>query len=291
MWTRPVGRFEQAWCAMRGSAQSRRSTSAHLARYLIPPIRTGAGVIFAAAPQPTGTETNALAHPGNRRHGQSARQEFLRHRRRRAWWAASMSCPSGSRHSAPSTRSASSSRASTTRSPGANSTRWPTSRPTASTIRRPCRRSPPASMSSARSRSRPMPTKAMEMTEAIEKAGLVGMVNFTYRNSPALQKGRQMVLDGDDRRGPPCRGVASAELARRQGLGRLEEREQMALASVEEARLQRRARRHRHPYRRFRVLRLGARRRACLRAAEDLRQGAPATGSANTTSTPMTASP
>jgi hypothetical protein len=39
-------------------------------------------------------------------------------------------------------------------------------------------------------------TKAMEMTEAIEKADLVGMVNFTYRNSPALQKGRQMVLDG-----------------------------------------------------------------------------------------------
>jgi predicted dehydrogenase len=38
--------------------------------------------------------------------------------------------------------------------------------------------------------------KAMEMTEAIGKAGLVGMVNFTYRNSPALQKGRQMVLDG-----------------------------------------------------------------------------------------------
>lgn len=39
-------------------------------------------------------------------------------------------------------------------------------------------------------------TKAMEMTEAIEKSGRVGMVNFTYRNSPALQKGRQMVLDG-----------------------------------------------------------------------------------------------
>ncbi|HWJ73992.1 MAG TPA: Gfo/Idh/MocA family oxidoreductase [Kaistia sp.] len=38
--------------------------------------------------------------------------------------------------------------------------------------------------------------KAMEMTEAIEAAGKVGMVNFTYRNSPALQKGRQMVLDG-----------------------------------------------------------------------------------------------
>lgn len=38
---------------------------------------------------------------------------------------------------------------------------------------------------------------AMEMTDAIEKAGTVGMVNFTYRNSPALQKGRQMVLAGD----------------------------------------------------------------------------------------------
>ncbi len=39
-------------------------------------------------------------------------------------------------------------------------------------------------------------TLAMEMTEAIEASGKVGMVNFTYRNSPALQKGRQMVLDG-----------------------------------------------------------------------------------------------
>ncbi len=39
-------------------------------------------------------------------------------------------------------------------------------------------------------------TKAIEMTDAIGKAGLVGMVNLTYRNSPALQKGRQMVLDG-----------------------------------------------------------------------------------------------
>lgn len=37
---------------------------------------------------------------------------------------------------------------------------------------------------------------ALEMTEAIEASGKVGMVNFTYRNSPALQKGRQMVLDG-----------------------------------------------------------------------------------------------
>lgn len=39
-------------------------------------------------------------------------------------------------------------------------------------------------------------TKAMEMTEAMERSGKVGMVNFTYRNSPALQKGREMVLSG-----------------------------------------------------------------------------------------------
>jgi predicted dehydrogenase len=39
--------------------------------------------------------------------------------------------------------------------------------------------------------------KAMEMTDAVEKAGLVGMVNLTYRNSPALQRGRQMVMAGD----------------------------------------------------------------------------------------------
>ena len=43
----------------------------------------------------------------------------------------------------------------------------------------------------------PDATGAMEMTEAIEAAGLVGMVNLTYRNSPALQHGRQMVLAGD----------------------------------------------------------------------------------------------
>lgn len=38
--------------------------------------------------------------------------------------------------------------------------------------------------------------KAMEMTEAMEASGKVGMVNLTYRNSPALQRGRQMVLAG-----------------------------------------------------------------------------------------------
>jgi len=37
---------------------------------------------------------------------------------------------------------------------------------------------------------------ALEMTEAAERAGLINMVNFTYRNSPALQKARAVVLAG-----------------------------------------------------------------------------------------------
>jgi predicted dehydrogenase len=37
---------------------------------------------------------------------------------------------------------------------------------------------------------------ALAMTQAVEKAGLVNMVNLTYRNSPALQKARAMVEAG-----------------------------------------------------------------------------------------------
>jgi predicted dehydrogenase len=38
---------------------------------------------------------------------------------------------------------------------------------------------------------------ALEMTEAAERAGLVNIVNLTYRNSPALQKARQLVEEGE----------------------------------------------------------------------------------------------
>lgn len=38
---------------------------------------------------------------------------------------------------------------------------------------------------------------ALEMTEAAERAGLINMVNLTYRNSPALQRARQMVEAGE----------------------------------------------------------------------------------------------
>ncbi|MEW9835865.1 Gfo/Idh/MocA family protein [Mesorhizobium marinum] len=38
---------------------------------------------------------------------------------------------------------------------------------------------------------------ALAMTEAAEDAGLVNMVNLTYRNAPALQKARKMIEAGD----------------------------------------------------------------------------------------------
>ncbi|MBB5220953.1 putative dehydrogenase [Amaricoccus macauensis] len=37
---------------------------------------------------------------------------------------------------------------------------------------------------------------ALEMTEAAEAAGVVNMVNFTYRNASAVQMARQMIMDG-----------------------------------------------------------------------------------------------
>ena len=63
-------------------------------------------------------------------------------------------------------------------------------------------------------------TLAMEMAAAMEKSGKVGMVNFTYRNSPALQKGRQTVLAGEvglqQRRGRTGQSATAAEFKPRQ---------------------------------------------------------------------------
>ncbi|QND47931.1 Gfo/Idh/MocA family oxidoreductase [Rhizobium lusitanum] len=39
--------------------------------------------------------------------------------------------------------------------------------------------------------------KALEMTEAAERAGVVNMVNLTYRNVAQLQKAREMVISGE----------------------------------------------------------------------------------------------
>lgn len=43
----------------------------------------------------------------------------------------------------------------------------------------------------------PTHADALAMTEAAEKAGVVNMVNLTYRNSPAVQMARQMVEAGE----------------------------------------------------------------------------------------------
>ena len=43
----------------------------------------------------------------------------------------------------------------------------------------------------------PTHADAVEMTEAAEQAGLINMVNLTYRNSPALQQARLMVEAGE----------------------------------------------------------------------------------------------
>ena len=50
---------------------------------------------------------------------------------------------------------------------------------------------------------------ALDMTEAAEGAGLVNMVNLTYRNSPALQKAREHGRGRRDRRAAPRRGRAT----------------------------------------------------------------------------------
>ena len=86
------------------------------------------------------------------------------------------------------------------------------------------------------------------MTEAAESAGLINMVNLTYRNSPALQKAREMVADGSIGALRHVEAEIPAELAGRQGLGRLAHRGKMAVAAVERTRLDRRARRCRRPY-------------------------------------------
>ena len=111
------------------------------------------------------------------------------------------------------------------------------------------------------------------MTEAAEAAGLINMVNLTYRNAAAIQTARRMVEDGRDRRRPPRPGELPAELARRPPLGRLAHRGALALAPLLRPRLQGRARRHRRPHPRLRHLRHLPRHRRPAGPHEDLRQG------------------
>ena len=56
--------------------------------------------------------------------------------------------------------------------------------------------------------------RAMEMTEAAETAGLINMVNLSYRNVAELHKARELVAAGTDRHRQAHRGVVSPGLGR-----------------------------------------------------------------------------
>ncbi len=63
--------------------------------------------------------------------------------------------------------------------------------------------------------------KALEMTEAAERAGLVNMVNLTYRNVAAPAAGPCHGGGGRDRRGSPVEASYLAKLAGLEAVGRL----------------------------------------------------------------------
>ncbi len=73
------------------------------------------------------------------------------------------------------------------------------------------------------------------MTEAAEKAGVINMVNLTYRNVAPLQKARGPGHGRGNRHDPPCRSVIPAKAGESPSLGRLEDGKPVAVAPVEEA--------------------------------------------------------
>ena len=101
------------------------------------------------------------------------------------------------------------------------------------------------------------------MADAAERAGLVNMVNLTYRNVAALQKAREMVLAGEigQVRHVEASYLQSWLVSKAWGDWRTESKWLWRLST--RPRLQRRAGRHRHPHPRFRQLWRGARHRPC----------------------------
>ena len=82
---------------------------------------------------------------------------------------------------------------------------------------------------------------ALQMTEAAEAAGLVNMVNLTYRNASALQTARRMIEAGEIGEVRHVQASYLQSLAHRPPLGRLAHRGALALAPLLAARLQGRA--------------------------------------------------
>ena len=101
----------------------------------------------------------------------------------------------------------------------------------------------PASTSSARSRSPARGDEAKTMLDAVKKAGVIHMVAFNYRRTPAVALAQEVHRGGPHRHDPELPRHLSAGLVGRPGLAAL-------LALPEEDRRLRLDRRHRHPCRR-----------------------------------------
>jgi predicted dehydrogenase len=85
----------------------------------------------------------------------------------------------------------------------------------------------------------PTHAEALEMTEAIERAGLINMVNLRYRGLPVMQKARELVAAGEIGAVRHIDAAFPAELAGRAALGRLADRGALAVAAVARAWLRR----------------------------------------------------
>ena len=137
---------------------------------------------------------------------------------------------------------------------GASSTRWSTRRRTGFTSRRRWRSSPPARRCSARSRWRSMPTTPSRWSRRRKRAGVINMVNLTYRNAHAIQMARRMIAAGEigEMRHVEASYLQSWLTGRHWGDWRTDERWLWRLSSAHGSK--RRARRYRHPHPRLRHL-------------------------------------
>ena len=142
----------------------------------------------------------------------------------------------------------------------------------------------PASTSSAKSRSPARATRPRPMLDAVEKAGVIHMVAFNYRRTPAVALAQEIHRRGPHRKDPELPRHLSAGLVGRSGLAAV-------LALPEEDRGLRRDRRYRHPCRRSRALSCRRDRRG-ERAGPHLHQDAAgAAGRRSTSSAPPTKVP
>ena len=99
---------------------------------------------------------------------------------------------------------------------------------------------------------------AREMADAADAAGIMNMVNLTYRSSPAVQKAREIILSGEIGAVKHFEARDLQSWLVGQPLGRLANRGPLAMAAVERPRQQGRSRRRGHSRPRLRHLCRGA---------------------------------